>query len=157
MMGQLRLAGAALFGVLLAGCYTMQPVVGVDPRVGTEVAFDVNDAGRVALNSTMGPEIAQVEGQLVQKEDGIYIVSVSTVRLLRGTEQPWSGERVRLRSEYLGPAYERKLSKSKSVGLAIGSVGGVAAFFLTRNLLGIGNTDDSGGPHDTVITRLGRP
>jgi hypothetical protein len=135
----------------------MQPIVGVDPQVGTDVAFDVNDAGRVALNGTMGPEIAQVEGQLVQKEDGVYIVSVNTVRLLRGGEQPWSGERVRLRSEYLGPAYSKKLSKSKSVGLAVGSVGAVTTFFLTRNLLGFGNSDNGGGPHDTVITRLGRP
>ncbi len=157
MKGPLQLAEAALFGVLLVGCYTMQPVVGVEPQVGTNVAFDVNDAGRVALGNTMGPEIAQVEGQLVQKDAGVYIVSVTTVRLLRGSEQPWSGERVRLRSEYLGPAYERKLSKSKSVGLAVGSVGGVVAFFLTRNLLGIGSSDDNGGSHDTVPARLGRP
>ena len=135
----------------------MQPVVGVDPQVGTEVAFDVNDAGRVALGSTIGPEIAQVEGQLVEKDAGIYVVSVSTVRTLRGIEQPWSGERVRLRSEYLGPAYEKKFSKSRSIGMAVGSVGGVAAFFLTRNLLGSGSSDNNGGSHDTVITRLGRP
>jgi len=135
----------------------MQPVVGVDPQVGTEVAFDLNDAGRVALGNTMGPEIARVEGQLVEKNDGVYIVAVSTVRSLRGTDQPWSGERVRLRSDYLGPAYEKKFSKSRSIGMAVGSLGGVAAFFLTRNLLGSGNSDDNGGGHDTVITRLGRP
>jgi hypothetical protein len=156
MMGPLRLAGAALFGILLAACYSMQPVVGAEPRVGTQIAFDVNDAGRVALGGTMGPEVAQVEGQLVEKQDGVYIVSVSNVRTLRGTDQPWSGERVKLRSDYLGPAYEKKFSKTRSIGAVVGSVGGITAFFLSRNLLGIGTEPDSTKP-DTVITRLGRP
>jgi len=157
VLGPLRASAAALFGLLVAGCYALQPVVGVNPKVGSDVAFDVNDMGRVALGGTMGPEIAQVEGQLVEKQDSVFIVSVNTVRLLRGTEQPWSGERVRLRSEYLGPAYERKFSKGRSIGMAVGGVGGIAAFFLTRSLLGSGNSDDNGGVHDTVITRLGRP
>jgi hypothetical protein len=152
----LRLAGAALFGILLAACYSMQPVVGAEPRVGTQIAFDLNDAGRVALGSTMGPEIAQVEGQLVEKQEGVYIVSVSNVRTLRGAEQPWSGERVRLRSDYLGPAYVRKFSKTRSIGAVVGSVGGITAFFLSRSLLGIG-TDPDSTKTDTVITRLGRP
>jgi hypothetical protein len=159
VLGPLRVSTAALFlvGILLAGCYTLEPVSGVDPKVGSRVAFDVNDNGRVALGGTMGPEIAQVEGQLVQKEDGLYVVAVSSVRLLRGSEQPWSGEQVRLKTEYLGPAYERKLSKGRSIGLALAGVGGVTAFFITRSLLGFGN-EDNGTPGDTTInTRLGRP
>jgi hypothetical protein len=137
-------------------CYTLQPVRGVQPQIGSRVAFDVNDVGRLALAGTMGPEIAQVEGQLLEKENGSYLVAVSTVRLLRGTEQVWSGEQVRLQPEYLGPAYERKFSLGRSIGFGLIGVGGFTAFFVTRSLLASGSEDD-GSPPDTVITRRGRP
>ena len=146
----------ALCGALVAGCYTLQPVPGVDPRVGQRLAFDLNDAGRVALSGTMGPEIAQVEGQLVDKDDGGYLLAVSMVRLLRGGEQAWSGEPVRIKSEYVGPAYERRFSTGRSIGLGLVAVGGFTGFMLSRSLLGIG-TSDKGPPGDTVVTRWIRP
>ena len=159
-LGPRRLAGAALFGISLAACYTLRPVQGVDPKVGSRIAFDVNDAGRAALGGTMGPEIAQVEGQLLEKENGSYLVAVSTVRLLRGTEQTWSGEQVRLNSSYLGPAYERRFSVGRTVGFGLIGVGGITAFFVTRSLLASGN-DDNGPPNcvppDCPIERRGRP
>ncbi|HEV8355868.1 MAG TPA: hypothetical protein VGQ17_03775 [Gemmatimonadales bacterium] len=156
MSGQLRLPGAVLFGALLAGCYTLQPVQGVDPQVGSRLAFDVNDAGRAALGGTMGPEIAQVEGQLIEKENGSYLLAVSTVRLLRGGEQAWSGEPVRLKPEYLGPAYVRRFSTGRTIGLGLAVVGGVSGFLVTRSLLGSG-ADPGGNPGDTVNTRRIRP
>lgn len=136
----------------------MQPLRGAEPQLGTQVAFDVNDAGRLALGGTMGPEIGQVEGQLVEKNGGTYLLAVSTTRLLRGGEQVWSGEQVRLKSEYLGPAYERRFSLGKSIALGVVSVGGFGAFMLTRSLIGSG-TDDVTQPCDTCAgnARLGRP
>ena len=148
------------FGMLAQGCYTLQPVRGVEPQAGTRVAFDVNDVGRNALGGTMGPEIAQVEGRLVEKEDGSYLVSVLTVRLLRGGEQIWSGEQVRLKSEYLGPAYERRFSMGRSVALGVAGAGGIGVFFLTRSLLGGGTQNNGGQQCDTdpcnPTTRIGR-
>jgi len=147
-----------LCGVLLAGCYTLQLARGAEPQVGTSVAFDLNDAGRTALGGTMGPEIAQVEGRLLEKDNGSYLLGVSTVRLLRGGEQPWAGEQVRLRTEYLGPAYERRFSLGRSIGLGMVGVGGFTAFLLTRSLLGAGTDDPGQTPCDTcAATRLGRP
>ena len=146
----------ALWGAFVAGCYTLQPVPGVDPQVGRRLAFDLNDAGRVALGGTMGPEIAQVEGQLVDKDEGGYLLAVSMVRLLRGGEQAWSGEQVRLKSEYVGPAYERRFSTGRSIGLGLVAVGGFTGFMLSRSLLGIG-TSDHGPPGDSAVTRLWRP
>ncbi len=152
---------------LVQGCYTLTPARGVEPQVGTRVAFDINDAGRQALSGTMGPEIAQVEGRLLEKENGNYRLSVLSVRLLRGGEQVWSGEEVRINSSHLGPAYERKLSPARSLGLAAAGAGGIGAFILTRSLLGSG-TDDPNGPPCTGedctpterlgrLSRLGRP
>ena len=62
MMLRARSIGSVGVGLLLAGCYTLQPARGVTPEIGARVAFDVNDAGRVVLGGSMGPEIDQVEG-----------------------------------------------------------------------------------------------
>jgi hypothetical protein len=147
----------AALGFLAAGCYTYQPVAGVVPEVGMQVAFDVNDAGRVALGGQMGPEIAQVEGLLVQKDSGSYLVAISTVRLLRGGEQVWTGEQVRLRSEYLGSAYQRRFSMGRSAALGAAALGGFGAFLVSRSILGSGSKDLPGQPTDTANTRLARP
>ena len=152
------IAGTGALGCLLTGCYTMQPVMGVEPQVGTRVAFDLNDAGRLALGGTIGPEIGQIEGQIIEKDSTGYLLAVTTTRFLRGGEQVWSGEHVRVKPEYLGPAYERKFSMGRSLGM--GLIGaGFGAFMLTRGILGFGNGNDP-TPCDTACggtLRFGRP
>ena len=93
----LRRSSCALAAVLLAGCYTLEPVQGPTPAVGTEIAFDINDAGRLALGGSIGPEIAQIEGRLVEKGSADYLVAVTSVHMLRGGEQVWSKEPVRIK------------------------------------------------------------
>jgi hypothetical protein len=151
-----RVTCLAVFGFALAGCYSLKPAGGVPPQVGTRVAFDVNDAGRVALGGTMGPEIAQVEGDLIEKDSASYLLSVHNVRLLRGGEQAWSGEQVRLKTEYVGYAYERHFSTGRSIAFGALGVGGFTAFMLTRSLLGFGSNDHE-PPPDSIPARLGRP
>lgn len=148
-----------VLGVFLAGCYSLQPVRGVEPQIGTKIAVDVNDAGRVGLGETIGPEVAQVEGQLVEKDAASYLVAISSVHKLRGEEQVWSGEKIRLKTEYLGPVYERRFSLVRSIGLGVVSLGGFGLFLASRSLLGLG-TDEPGTPAcppDCPGTRLGRP
>lgn len=154
------LVGIGALPVVLSGCYTMLPLGGAEPQVGTRVAFDVNDAGRVALGGSMGPEIDQLEGKLIEKDGGSYLLAVSTTRLLRGGEQLWSGEQVRLKSEFLGPAYERRFSMGRSVALGVVGIGGFGAILLTRALLGSGTIGDGQpctGDGCVVDERLGRP
>ena len=142
---------------ILAGCYTLRPAGGAVPDVGTEVAFDINDAGRVALGGSMGPEIARVQGRLLSRNEEDYLIAVSSIRLLRGGEQVWRGERVRIRPEYIGSAYERRLSKGRTIAFAAVAVGGAVAFFISRDLFGLGSGDDRKPPIDTAQTRIGRP
>ena len=145
-----------LAAVLLAGCYELEPVQGPTPEVGKEIAFDVTDAGRVALGGSMGPEIIQIEGRLMEKGSADYLVAVSAVHLLRGGEQVWSGEPVRIKSEYVASVYEKKLSRGKTV--ALGAIGiGVAAMIATRSIIGSGMADQGQGPSDTVHTTRRRP
>lgn len=149
----LLLAGAMLIG----GCYTLRPMYGVQPVVGTRVAFDVNDAGRVALGGSIGPEIAQIEGRLVSREGENYRLAVSAVRLLRGGEQVWTGEQVTLQPQHLGTAYERRVSVGRSIALGVVTFGGFGVFLAGRSLFGLGSGDTDGPPNDTVQQRLGRP
>ena len=149
-MRLVRLASTAAFAALVTGCYTLRPVSGVVPEIGSEVAFDVNDAGRVALGGTMGPEIAQIEGRVVSRDQGDFTLSVSAIRLLRGGEQVWRGEQVRLKSEYLGNAYERRFSRGRTLVLSAAGIGSFA-YLLTRTLFASGTEDektvpDPGGP-----------
>ena len=151
------LAAMALLVPALTGCYTLKPVSGVDPSPGTKLAFDVNDAGRVALGGSMGPEIAQVEGMLVEKDNDGYLLAVSNVRLLRGGEQVWSGEKVRLNNQYLGTAYQRRFSLGRSIGLGVVGIGGFGAILVSTSLLGLGQDDSGKPPEEPPVSRLGRP
>lgn len=153
----IRFAFFAVLGFPLAGCYTLQPATGVAPEVGTHVAFDVNDAGRVALGGTMGPEIGQIEGRLLNGGNADYLVAVSVVRLLRGGEQIWRGEQVRIKPEYIGNSYERRFSRGRTIALSAAVVGGVAAFVIGLDLLGLGSGDDPPTNGEPLPTRIVRP
>jgi hypothetical protein len=144
-------------GALLAGCYSLQPARGAAPEVGTRVAFDVNDIGRVGLGGALGPEVAQIEGRLVERDSAGYLLAVSNIRLLHGGEQVWTGEQVRVRPEFVGNTYSRRFSMGRSIGFGAASIGGFAAFLATRSLLTSSNRGDDGPPGDTLHTRLGRP
>jgi hypothetical protein len=153
-----RSVGLAALGVCaLASCYTLQPARGVVPEAGAQVAFDLNDAGRSALGASIGPSIAQVEGRLVSKEDGDYLVAVSVVRPIQGGEQIWSGEQVRVKPDYVSTVYVRRLSTARSVALGTTTVGGFAAFLVGRALRGSGTGRDPGTDTDSASAHRGRP
>lgn len=152
-----RLLALMALGACLAGCYTLTRSKGGVPDVGTRVAFDVNDTGRVALGGTMGPAISQIEGRLISKENGEYIVAVSSIRLLGGGQQVWRGERVRIRPEHVSSVYERRFSTGRSVALGASVVGSVAAYLATRALTTSGSDNPPGGGRDTAEAQRGRP
>jgi hypothetical protein len=142
----------AVFGASLAGCYALQPTGGPVPVVGTEVAFDLNDAGRVALGSAIGPEVAQIEGRLVDKQtNGDMTLAVTAVHTLQGFNQVWAGERVQVRPEYVSTVYEKKFSKGRPVVASAVAGGGFAAI-ITRSLIGSVNPEDGPAPGDTGHT-----
>ena len=141
------LAAAAL----LAGCYTLQPTGRVTPDVGTRVAFDVNDQGRFALGGSMGPEIDQIEGRLVQRDTGDYVVAVSAVHLLRGGEQIWTGEQVHIKSAYVNQVYTRQFNSGRTIVLSAIGVA-VVGVFVSRSLSPGGNPTAPNEPIDTAHT-----
>lgn len=151
-MHSLRLAGLAGASALLVGCYTLQPTGGATPEPGTNIALDINDAGRVALGGSMGPEIGQIEGRLLSADSTEFRVAVSAIHLLRGGEQSWSGEDVRIKREYVSFIQERKFSAGRTLALGAVGVGGVA-FFVTRSIVGGGTESPSKTPPDTAVSQ----
>ena len=132
-----------MVGVLLTGCYTLQPVGSVTPDVGTKLALDVNDAGRVALGGLIGPEIGQIEGRLLSQENGDMMLAVSQVRFLRGGVQTWTGERLSIKRDFVGSTYERRFHKGRTILLTSVLVAGVVAIAASQDLLGFGNENSS--------------
>jgi hypothetical protein len=143
--------------LLVVGCYTLRPTRGAEPPVGAQLAFDVNDAGRAALGPSMGPEIIQVEGRLVSKDSAEYVLAVTAIRTMRGGEQTWSGEEVRIKSEYVGPPYERRFDTARSVAVGGSVVGGFAAFLIGRALVGSGSGGSGRNTGETAQAHRGRP
>jgi len=146
--GIVRLA-AVMVGI--SGCYSLEPFRG-SPTPGMEIALDVNDVGRVALGSSMGPEIDRVQGRLIDRSNGEYLLGVSSVSLLRGGVQTWKGEQVVLKPEFVSNVYERRLDPMKT-GAAVAVIGGLVAYVATRGLLGSGNPADDPAGNDSARTR----
>lgn len=151
-----RAVALTAFGMLVAGCYALVPATGPAPEVGKLMAFDVNDVGRVALGGSMGPEIAQIQGRLLA-HDSDYVVGVTAIKLLKGGEQTWSGEQVRLKPAYVSSMYERRYSGSRT--LAASAIGaGIVAAVAVRSILGGGAGGDITLPTDSGQTqRIPRP
>lgn len=104
----------------------------------------------------MGPEIGQIEGRLVQQDTSEYLVAVTSVHLLRGGEQTWSGEAIHLKSSYVGRVYERKYSKSRTLALTAVGVG-IAAAIATRSIIGAGDVGSQTPPDSSGQTTRRKP
>jgi len=133
-----RRIGVGLLPVL-AACYTSTPLALVAPASGTGVSLVFTDAGRVGAGPTLGGGLASIEGTLVRLTDTAFVVRVSRVTDVRGVQTKWAGETVMVDRAWVGNAYERRLSRSRTYFVAGAFTAGLAAFIATRTL-------GSGGP-----------
>jgi hypothetical protein len=156
----IRTFGVVGLGIGLIGCYTQQPIGSTVPVPGTLVTFDLTDAGRSALGGSMGPEIVQIDGRVIENDTTGYIVGVSGVRYIGGGTQAWRGEQVRIKPDYVRTTFERRFSKTRTAVLAAAGVGAVA-YLVTRSLLGSGSVMEVPVGCDTCSTvasvRIPRP
>jgi|SwirhisoilCB1_FD_contig_51_5011787_length_5694_multi_3_in_0_out_0_3 hypothetical protein len=152
LKSKLAVLALAMLMVEMAACYELVPVRGASPALGTRIALDVNDAGRVALGSSMGPSIDRVEGTLIEQTNGDYLLGVTSVGLLRGGVQTWKGEHVVLKPEFVSGVYERRLDPIRT-GLAAAMVGGAVAYIVSRNLNASGEKTENEPPIDSIAQR----
>jgi len=129
---------------LLAGCYTVQPLVGSrpEPAPGTRLVIELTDAGRVAMANQMGSDVARFESRLVRQTDSAYLLSVSLVVGAWGAQTRWNGEQVALRTDYVRTIGERRFSTRRTAFAVAGATASAMAFVLTRSLLGGGISSD---------------
>jgi hypothetical protein len=134
----LRPLGAGLLP-LLAACYTYSPLAMVAPSPGTGVSLVLTDPGRVGAAATLGSGLVRIEGMLLRLTDTAFVMRVSSVTDVRGVQTKWAGETVSVDRGWVGNAYERHLSRSRTYFVAGAFTAGLAAFIATRTL-------GSGGP-----------
>jgi hypothetical protein len=141
----------------LAGCYTLEPARELTaPTLGSVIALDLTDRGRVGLGGAIGAGVGQIEGRLVSMDTSEYVLQVTGIRFLRGGEQAWTGEVVHVKSDYVGARYERQFSAVRSVLLGAVAVGAVAVV-AAKGLSGLGTGDAGSSKPDTMVTQARVP
>lgn len=142
---------------MVAGCYATHPVAGTAVPVGNVIILTVTDQGRAALVDQMGPSIASVEGRLVARDSAAYTLAMQSVHLLRGGEQVWTGERVRIRSEHVASVSEKKFSRSRTALVSAATIA-VIVGVAKSGLAGLIQGDEGKTPSDSAVSvRIPRP
>src|SRR5436309_2462161 len=132
-------------------CPTRRLRVGPTPRASAatsqaSVALTLSDQGRVGAGPTMGAGVARVEGALIGSTDSDFTLQVAAITDLRGRQTRWSGETVTLQRAWVGNAYERRFSRSRTYVLVGALAAGFVSFAVTRHWFGGGPlTDNPGG------------
>lgn len=129
-------AGVASTLLWATGCYTYAPSAASDIVPSTVVAVEISDVGRLALAGQVGPEVARIEGEVVQRSDTSLSLMVSEVSYLNGLLNKWQGQAVSLRIEDVKLFSQRKLSTGRTA-LGLAMVGGLVALALSKNFRGI--------------------
>lgn len=139
------------------GCFTAKPVVGEPLPAGTEVLVKVTDAGRANLVAMLGPGVDVVEGRLVSRDSSAITVAASSVSLLNGAHQVWSGERIRIGADQVALLSKRQFSKGRTA-IVTAAVLGVVVVVAKGSLSGILQGSEGKPPSDSAqSTRIPRP
>ena len=137
---------AALVPIVLAACYSYTPLPNLAPTPQTSVALTLSDQGRVGAGPTMGAGVARVEGALIGSTDSDLTLRVAAITDLKGRQSRWSGETVTLQRAWVGNAYERRFSRSRTYVLVSALAAGFVTFAVTRHWFGGGPlTENPGG------------
>jgi len=132
------MGAVGLASTLLVGCYSYTPLPVVAPAPRTRVALVLSDQGRVGAGPAVGSGAARVEGALLGSTDSDYTLRVAAVTDIRGAKTRWSGETITLQRPWVGNAYERRFSKSRTYVLLGALAAGFVAFAVSRDLFGGG-------------------
>lgn len=140
-----------------AGCFTAKPVVGEALPAGTEVLVKVTDAGRVNLAAQLGPSVDVIEGRLISRDASAVTVAASSVSLLNGGHQVWSGERIRIGADQVALLSRKQFSRGRTA-IVTAAVLGVVVVVAKGSLSGLLQGSDGKLPPDSgQSTRIPRP
>lgn len=122
-----------------SGCYKYVPVTNLDQQVGSRIRVSLSDRGTADLARHLGPAVAELEGQLVQSENGDMTLAVASTQNHSGIENFWNGERVDVPRDFVVRMQERKFSTLRTT-LFVGSMlaGGILLNAALGDALGLG-------------------
>jgi len=141
-----RACSVALVSNMVAGCYMYTPLPTLVPTPQTSVALTLSDQGRVGAGPTIGAGVARVEGAVIGSTDSDFTLRVAAITDLSGRQSRWSGETVTLQRAWVGNAYERRFSRSRTYVLVGALAAGFVTFAVTRHWFGGGPvTENPGG------------
>ena len=154
MKGLFRRAVGSLMALLMAlntACYSfVAPASGVAPAVGTQVRLRLNASGTAELAQFLGPRVEYAEGTLSEvRSDGSVVVGVTSVRVLDGVENSWSGQNVvTIAPSQRVEVHVRTLDKHRTRVATVASIASVIAVFALALVGGVahGDTPGSGTP-----------
>ncbi len=146
----LRTVERSLVGLLVlfsGSCYRYTPLAGAPPGPDVELSLALSDQGRVEARATLGAGLDRVEGRVAQVNDTAYVLHVVRVQDIRGAVTQWSGETVTVPRAWVGNAYARQLSHSRTYLVATAFTAALTAFIATRTLAGNGGptSENPGG------------
>lgn len=106
--------------VFLGGCFTYRPLQ-VEPQAGLQVRAVVTDEASVQLGGALGRGVEAVEGRVLESGEENVTLAIRSVRMRRGDDQFWRGERYALPRGAIATLEERRLDYVRT-GLAAGSM-----------------------------------
>lgn len=124
---------------LVGACYVYAPVMTPEPPEGMRLALDLSDQGRAALVTSVGPDVARVEGTLLSDTGGQYLMRISDVLGTQGTRTKWTGESVSVPQAFVKRVRERKLSGRRTAFAVAGLVGSMVGLMAGTGLAGFGS------------------
>jgi len=145
------IAAVLLTIVVTQACYVYKPVTTPVAPVGSTIAVDLTDRGRVGLGEQIGISARTIEGVVSSQDDSVLLLKVSSVSYLNGQRNKWAGEPLTVQKSHLTNARERNFSRSRTAIVAAGAAGGLIAFIATRGLIGSGNGPPDPGPGDPPV------
>jgi len=117
----MRVLKSAIFALVLSGCYTYGDVASPKPELGKPMRVALTLTGGDSLARWLGPNVATIDGRLVQDSPTAYEIGVNSVVMHSGMEQYWKGETVTIPKGLIASIQERKFSWAKT-GLLAGVV-----------------------------------
>lgn len=121
-----RVISCLLAAGLSGGCFSYVQAPNGGPPVGREVRVTLTDAGSLSAAATVGPRVVALNGRLTASTDSALTLAVTSTVKRNGVEDPWNGESVSVRREYVARTEERRLSRGRTVaaGALLAALGG---------------------------------
>jgi len=128
-------------------CYQYTPIRST-PAVGSRVALEINDDGRVALRDQLGPGIVRLEGRVSAVEGDAMVLQASSVTQIRGQAIAVDTVSVRVSQGYVERMDERRLSRARTWMVIGGAIAIVASFVVSKGGFGRSTPPENppGGP-----------